>query len=53
MEDCSRIPANCIISGILRKSEVVLPRGATVLEEGDDQSRPALAKLLGRPGEAE
>jgi len=32
MEDCSRIPANCIISGILRKSEVVLPRGATVNE---------------------
>lgn len=53
------IPANCIISGILRKSEVVLPRGMTVLEEGDeilalvdDQSRLALAKLLGRPDEA-
>jgi trk system potassium uptake protein TrkA len=53
------IPSNCIISGILRKSEVVLPRGTTVLEEGDeilalvdDQSRPALAKLLGRPNEA-
>ncbi len=50
------MPDHCIISGILRHGEMVLPRGVTVLEEGDevlalvdDTSREALAKLLGRP----
>lgn len=53
------LPPHCVISGILRHSELVLPRGVTVLEEGDeilalvdDRSRPALARLLGRPDEA-
>jgi len=49
------LPPNCVISGILRRSELILPRGVTVLEQGDevlalvdDHSRVALAKLLGR-----
>lgn len=52
----SPLPMNCIISGIIRDGEVVLPRGSTVLEEGDeilalvnDQARTQLEKLLGRP----
>jgi trk system potassium uptake protein TrkA len=50
------LPANCVISGIIRKGEIVMPRGVTVLEEADeifalvdDSSRDQLAKLLGRP----
>jgi len=46
-----------IISGILRHGDVMLPRGATVLEAGDEilalvdeDARPRLAELLGRPG---
>jgi trk system potassium uptake protein len=53
------LPANCTISGILRRGEMLLPRGGTVLEEGDevlalvdDEARPGLEKLLGRPEEA-
>jgi trk system potassium uptake protein TrkA len=53
------LPPYCVISGILRRSELLLPRGATILEEGDeilalvdDQSRSALAKLLSQPDEA-
>jgi len=49
---------HCIISGILRGGEMVLPRGVTVLEEGDEilalvdePARVELARLLGRPGE--
>ncbi len=52
------LPPNCIISGIIRHSEIVLPRGATALEEGDEilalvdeSAREELAKLLGRPNE--
>lgn len=50
------IPQNCIISGIIRHGEIILPRGVTILEEGDeilalvdDQSRAQLERLLGRP----
>ena len=50
------MPANCIISGIIRHGEVMLPRGVTVLEEGDeilalvdDAARGQLERLLGRP----
>jgi trk system potassium uptake protein len=50
------LPATCIISGIIRNGDLVLPRGTTTLEEGDEilglvdnQSRDALAKMLGRP----
>jgi trk system potassium uptake protein TrkA len=53
------LPPNCIISGILRYGEMVLPRGITVLEEGDEilalvdePARLELARLLGRPTEA-
>lgn len=52
------LPEHCIISGILRAGEMVLPRGITVLEEGDEvlalvdePAREELARLLGRPGE--
>jgi trk system potassium uptake protein len=47
-----------IISGILRHGEMLLPRGTTVLEMGDevlalvdDEGRERLARLLGRPGD--
>ena len=50
------LPVNCVISGIIRHGEIVMPRGVAVLEEGDeilalvdDASREQLAKLLGRP----
>ncbi len=49
-------PPNCIISGIIRHGEVMLPRGVTVLEEGDEilalvdeAARTQLERLLGRP----
>jgi len=51
-----QLPSNCIISGIIRHGEIILPRGVTALEEGDeilalvdDPSRDQLAKLLSRP----
>jgi len=50
------LPNNCVISGIIRHGDMVLPRGTTILEEGDeilalvdDLAREQLAKLLGRP----
>jgi trk system potassium uptake protein len=50
------LPGNCVISGIIRHGEIVLPRGATVLEEADeilalvdDSSRELLANWLSRP----
>lgn len=54
-----KLPLNCIISGIIRHGEIIIPRGVTVLEEGDeilalvdDSARVQLAKILGRPQEA-
>ena len=51
------LPGNCVISGIIRHGEIVMPRGVTVFEEGDEilalvdeSSRNELAKLLNRPG---
>jgi len=53
-----QLPINCIISGVIRHGEIVIPRGITVLEEGDeilalvdDSARGQLEKLLGRPVE--
>jgi trk system potassium uptake protein TrkA len=50
------LPQNCVISGIIRKGEIVLPRGITTLEEGDevlalvdDHAREQLAGFLSRP----
>jgi trk system potassium uptake protein TrkA len=50
------LPQNCVISGIIRRGEIVLPRGITTLEEGDevlalvdDTAREQLAKFLTRP----
>jgi trk/ktr system potassium uptake protein len=50
------LPPNCVISGIIRKGEIVLPRGITTLEEGDevlalvdDSAREQLARFLTRP----
>jgi trk system potassium uptake protein TrkA len=49
-------PTNCVVSGIIRKGEIVMPRGVTILEQDDevlalvdDSSREELAKLLSRP----
>ncbi len=54
------LPQNCVISGIIRKGEIVLPRGITSLEEGDEvlalvdeSAREQLAKILGRPKETQ
>lgn len=50
------LPNHCVISGIIRHGEMILPRGPTILEEGDeilamvdDAARGLLAKLLSRP----
>jgi len=52
------LPSNCIISGIIRNGEIVLPRGITILEEGDEilalvdeTARKQLDKILGWPSE--
>ena len=54
------LPASCIISGIIRQGEVLLPRGVTILEEGDEilalvdeTARGQLERLLGRPEKTE
>jgi len=50
------LPNHCVISGIIRHTEMILPRGTTILQAGDeifalvdDSARQQLAKLLGRP----
>jgi trk system potassium uptake protein TrkA len=47
------LPEHCILSGILRHGEMVLPRGPTVLQAGDEvlalvdePARAVLARLL-------
>jgi trk system potassium uptake protein TrkA len=49
------LPDNCVISGIIRHGDMVLPRGTTILEESDevlalvdDSAREQLEKLLSR-----
>ena len=49
-------PPNFIISGIIRNCEVMLPRGVTILQEGDEvlalvdgPARGLLERLLGQP----
>lgn len=49
-------PSNCVISGIIRQGEIIMPRGVTILQEADeilalvdDASRDQLARLLSRP----
>ncbi|MGQ0604639.1 MAG: potassium channel family protein [Anaerolineales bacterium] len=48
------LPEHCVISGIIRHGELILPRGVTVLEQGDEifalvdeAARDGLARLLG------
>jgi trk system potassium uptake protein TrkA len=50
------LPNHCVISGIIRHADMVLPSGTTILEEGDeifalvdDDAREQLARLLSRP----
>jgi len=52
------LPRNCTISGIIRRGEMILPRGTTVFESEDevlalvdDQAAEELARLLGRPAD--
>ena len=49
------LPQNCVIAGIIRHGEIVMPRGVTALEEADEvlaivdePAREVLAKLLSR-----
>lgn len=51
-----QLSQNCVISGIIRHGEIVMPRGTTILDDGDeilalvdDTSRAELEKLLTRP----
>jgi trk system potassium uptake protein TrkA len=30
------LPENCVIAGIIRQGDVVVPRGVTAIEEGDE-----------------
>jgi len=52
------IAQNCVIAGIIRHGEILMPRGVTALDEAaeilalvDENSRIGLSKLLGRPAE--
>jgi trk system potassium uptake protein len=49
------LPQNCVIAGIIRHGEIVMPRGVTALEEADEvlaivdeSAREVLARLLSR-----
>jgi trk system potassium uptake protein TrkA len=49
------LPENCVIAGIIRRGQIVMPRGVTALEEADEilaivdePARVVLAGLLGR-----
>jgi trk system potassium uptake protein len=49
------LPNNCVISGIIRHGDMIMPGGTTILQEGDeilalvdDNTREQLAKILGR-----
>ncbi|HSO12821.1 MAG TPA: NAD-binding protein [Anaerolineales bacterium] len=51
-----QLSQNCVISGIIRHGEIVMPRGTTILDDGDEilalvdeTSRAELEKLLTRP----
>jgi trk system potassium uptake protein TrkA len=51
-----QLPPNCVIAAIIRRGEIVVPRGITELEVGDEVlavvDRPAaerLAQMFGRP----
>jgi trk system potassium uptake protein TrkA len=53
-----KLPHNCTISGIIRRGEMILPRGPTVLDAEDeivalvdDEGAVELARLLGRPAD--
>jgi trk system potassium uptake protein TrkA len=50
------LPTDCVLAAIIRKGQLVLPRGPTLLQAGDEvlavvhsSSAPALAAILGRP----
>ncbi len=51
------LPPNCVIAALIRRGEIVMPRGATIFEVGDEvlaivdpDSAARLADLFGRPG---
>jgi trk system potassium uptake protein len=50
------LPENCVIAGIIRKGEVMIPRGISILEENDEilavtdpEAAEQLAALFSRP----
>ena len=52
-----RLPDECVIAAIIRKGEIVIPRGITQFEEGDEvlavvgpEAADDLAALFARPG---
>ena len=54
------LPANCVIAAILRKGEIVIPRGPLAVEVGDEvlaivdaEGAPALEALFGHPSKEE
>jgi len=52
------LPTDCVLAAIIRKGQLILPRGPTVLQAGDEvlaivhsSCTSALAAVLGRPSE--